>query len=70
MQYEYRAVSNDSSVEKPFGEPRSTLTRAEKDAERMRVASTQSNSRLQVRAIDPETGKTGRWSFVTDGDSS
>jgi hypothetical protein len=63
-------VSNDPSAENPFGEPRSTLARAEKDAERMRVASTQSNSRLQVRAIDPETGKTGLWSFVTDGGSS
>jgi hypothetical protein len=65
MQYEYRAVGNDT-----FGEPRSTLARAEKDAERMRVASMQSNSRLQVRGIDPETGKIGQWSFLTEGDSS
>jgi hypothetical protein len=70
MQYQYRAVSNNWTEEKPFGEPRDTLRRAEKDAEAMKVASTQGDSRIQVRGIDAESGVTGDWSFLTDGDSS
>jgi hypothetical protein len=62
---EYRAVSYDK-----FGQPRSTLARAEKDAEQMQVASTQRESRIQVRASDPETSKTSPWTFLDEGSSS
>jgi hypothetical protein len=65
MQYEYRAVSYDK-----FGQPRSTLAPAEKNAEQMQVASTQRESRIQVRASDPETSKISPWTFLDEGSSS
>jgi hypothetical protein len=65
MQYEYRAVSYDK-----FGQPRSTLARAQKDAEQMRVASTQSEARIQARVIDPATNKPSSWSWLDEGSSS
>jgi hypothetical protein len=65
MKYEYRAVSYDK-----FGQPRGTLARAERDAEQMQVASTQRESRIQVRATDPETDKTSSWTFLDEGSSS
>jgi hypothetical protein len=65
VQYEYRAVSYDK-----FGEPRSSVARAERDAEQMQVASTQRESRIQVRAIDPETDKISSWTFLDESSSS
>jgi hypothetical protein len=65
VQYEYRAVSYDK-----LGEPRSSMARAERDAEQMQVASTQRESRIQVRAIDPETDKTSSWTFLDESSSS
>jgi len=69
---ELKAVPGDPSVTlcQVRCEPRSTLARAEKDAEQMQVASTQRESRVQVRASDPETSKTSPWTFLDEGSSS
>jgi hypothetical protein len=42
----------------------------ERRREQMQVASTQRESRVQVRASDPETSKTSPWTFLDEGSSS